>query len=190
MGHNFKSARKNPTKLHTTIFQYVFNHFVSFQSNWTTNVQMTVALKLGVQKTNIVDTSNIGFMWHVLCMVYYWNKEVPGSSIVPNCHHYHLRYNLNQCIAQLSSCSDSKVQQSRLAQNDLPVVVLITMALIATRDFRRVSSKRIGEIVNFCVDDLEIKAHMLKGDTFMHLLISDTSDISIFLVRDNWKFIC
>ena len=90
--------------------------------------------------------------------------------MVPNCHHYHLRYNLNRCIAQLSSCSDSNVQQTGLAQKDLPVVVLITMALIATRDFHRVSSKRIGEIVNSCINDLEIKAHTLKGDMFMNFL--------------------
>ena len=49
VGHNFKTARKNPTKLHTTIFQHVFNHFVNFQSKWTKNVQIAVALKLGVQ---------------------------------------------------------------------------------------------------------------------------------------------
>ena len=90
--------------------------------------------------------------------------------MVPNCHHYHLRYNLNRCIAQLSSCSDSNVQQTGLAQKDLPVVVLITMALIATRDFHRVSSKRIGEIVNSCINDLEIKAHTLMGDMFTNFL--------------------
>ena len=90
--------------------------------------------------------------------------------MVPNCHHYHLRYNLNQCIAQLSSCSDFDVQQTGLAQKDSSVVVLITMALNATQDFHRASSKRIGEIVNSCIDDLEIKAHQLKGDTFIHLL--------------------
>ena len=73
--------------------------------------------------------------------------------MVPNCHHYHLRYNLNQCIAQLSSCSDSNVQQTGLAQKDIPVVVSITMALIATQDFHR-----------------EIKARALKGDMFMHFL--------------------
>ena len=86
------------------------------------------------------------------------NKEVPGLFLVPNGHHYHLRYNLNQCIAQLSSCSDSSVQQTRLAQKCLPVVALITMVLIATWDFHRVLSKRIGEIFNSCIDDLEIKA--------------------------------
>ena len=59
VGHNFKTARKNSTKLHTTFFQHVFNHFVNFQSKWTTNVEMTVDLKLGVQKSNIVDTSSI-----------------------------------------------------------------------------------------------------------------------------------
>ena len=90
--------------------------------------------------------------------------------MVSNCHHYHLRNSLNQCIAQLSGCSDSKVQQTELAQKDSPVVVLITMALIATHDFHRVSSKMIGEIVNSCIDDLEIKAHKLKGDMFMHFL--------------------
>ena len=88
--------------------------------------------------------------------------------MVPNCHNYHFRYNLNRFIAHLSSCSDSNVQQTGLAQKDLPVVVLITMALIATRDFHRVSSKRIGEIVNSCINDLEIKAHTLKGDMFMN----------------------
>ena len=68
---SFKTAHRNPSKLHTTIFQHVFNHFVNFQSKWAKNVEMTVALKLGVQKTNIVDTRNIGCVWHVLCMVYY-----------------------------------------------------------------------------------------------------------------------
>ena len=81
-----------------------------------------------------------------------------------------LKINLNQCIAQLSSCSDSNVQQTGLAQKDIPVVVLITMNLIATQDFHRVSSKTIGEIVNSCIDDLEIKVLTLKGDMFMHFL--------------------
>ena len=76
VGHNFKTVRKNSTKLHTTLSQHVFNH---------------------------------------------------------------LSYNLNRCIAQLSSCSDFNVQQTGLAQKDSTVVALITMALIATQDFRRVS---------------------------------------------------
>ena len=87
--------------------------------------------------------------------------------MVPNCHLYH---NFNRCIAQLSSCSGSNVQQLRLAQKDLLVAVLITMALIAMRDIHRVSSKRIGEIVNSCTNDLQIKAHTLKGDMFMNFL--------------------
>ena len=95
VGHNFKSALDNSTKLHTTVFQHVFDHFVGFQCEWTTNVEMTVALRLCVQKSNIVYTSNIGCEWHSLCMVYCWNKEVPGLSMVPNCHQYHLRYNSN-----------------------------------------------------------------------------------------------
>ena len=93
VGHNFKTACKNSPKLRTTFLQHVFNHFVNFQSKWTPNVEMTVALKLIVQKSNIVDTSNIGCVWHALCMVYCLNKEVSGSLRVPNCHHYH---NLNQ----------------------------------------------------------------------------------------------
>ena len=64
--HNFKTARKISTKLHTTFFQ----HFFNFQIKWTISVEMTVALKLGVQKSNIVDTSNIGCVLHALCMVY------------------------------------------------------------------------------------------------------------------------
>ena len=128
---------------------------------------MTVASELGVQKSNIVDTSNIGYVWHALCMVYCWNKEMPGLSMVPNCHHYRLRYNLNRWIAQSRSCSESNVQETWLAQKDLLVVFLITMALIAKRDFCRVSSKRNGEIVNFCIDALEIKGNLLKVDRFM-----------------------
>ena len=88
-----------------------------------------------------------------------------GLSRVPSCHHYH---NLNRFIAQLSSCSDSDVQQTGLIQKDLPVVVLITMALIAMLDFHRVSLKRIGEIINSCIDDMEINTHTLKKDMFMH----------------------
>ena len=84
--------------------------------------------------------------------------------MVPNCHHYHLRCNLNRFIAQLCSCSDSNVQRTGLAQKCLPVVVLITMALIASGDFHKVSSK------NSCIADLEIKAHTLKGDMFTNFL--------------------
>ena len=68
VGYNFKVAHKNSTKLHTPFFQHVFNHFVNFHSKWTTNVEMTVALKLGVQKSNIVDTSNIGCVLHALLL--------------------------------------------------------------------------------------------------------------------------
>ena len=143
---------------------------MNFQSKWTTNVEMTVALRLDVEKSNIVDTSNIGCVWYALCMVFCWNQEVPGLPLVPNCHNYHLRNNLNRCIAQLSSCSKSNIQQTRLAQRDIPLVVLITMALIATWDFHRVSSRRIGEIINSCINDLEINAHTLMGDMFTSFL--------------------
>ena len=80
-----------------------------------------------------------------------------------NCHHYH---NLNRCIAQLSSSSDSDVHQTGLAQKDLPVVVLFTMALIAMRDFHRLSLRWIGEIISSCINDLEINTHTLERDMF------------------------
>ena len=96
--------------------------------------------------------------------------------MVPNCHHYHLRYNLNQCIAQLSSCSDSNVQQTGLAQKELPVDCYNHNSFDCKRDFHKVSSKRIGEIVNSCIDDLEIEAHTLKGDMFMHFLRESVFD--------------
>ena len=57
-GHNFEIACKISPKRHTTFPRHVFNHFVNFQRKWTTNVKMTVALKLGVEKSNIVNTSN------------------------------------------------------------------------------------------------------------------------------------
>ena len=149
------------------IFSTCFQSPIGFPKQMDNSVEMTVALKLGVQKSNIVDTSNIGCVWHELCMVYCWNKEASGLSRVPNCHHYHY---LNRYIAQLSNSGDSDVQQTGLAQKDLPVVVLFTMALIAIRDFHRVSLKKIGETINSCIDDLEIKTHTLKGDMFMHFL--------------------
>ena len=70
VGHNFKTARKISTKLRTTFSQHILNHFVNLQSKWTVNVEITVAFKLGVQKSNIVDTSNIGCVLYALCMVY------------------------------------------------------------------------------------------------------------------------
>ena len=38
-----QTARRNFTKLHTIFFQHVLNHIVNFQSEWTTNVEITVA---------------------------------------------------------------------------------------------------------------------------------------------------
>ena len=70
VGHNFKTACKISTKLHTTFSQHVLNHLVNLQSKWTINVEITVASKLGVKKSNIVDTSNIGCVLYALCMVY------------------------------------------------------------------------------------------------------------------------
>ena len=43
VGHNFKTAQQNCTKLHTINSLHVFNHIVNFQCKWTTNVEMTLA---------------------------------------------------------------------------------------------------------------------------------------------------
>ena len=56
-----------------------------------------------------------------------------------------------------------------LAQKDLSVVVLIIIALIATRDFHGFSSKRIGGIVHSRINDQEIKACAIKRDMFMNV---------------------
>ena len=64
-----------------------------------------------------------------------------------------------------SDVCGSDVQQTRLAQKDLQVVVFITMALIAISDFRR-----LGEIINSCINNLEINAHTLKRDVFIHFI--------------------
>ena len=118
VGHNLKNALKNSTKLHKTVFQHVFNYFVDFQSKWTTTVEMTIALKLGVQRSNIVDTSDIGCVWHALCMVYC--SRIKKCLVFLWCQ----IVISNRCIATLSSYSDSNVQQTGLAQTDLPVVFL------------------------------------------------------------------
>ena len=44
------------------------------------------------------------------------------------------------------------------------------MALIATLYFHRVTPKRIGEIINSCINYLEIKAHTLTRDMFTNFL--------------------
>ena len=49
-----------------------------------------------------------------------------------NCSYYHCQYNVNRCIAELSSRGDSRIQQTGLAQKDLRMVVLMRMALIVT----------------------------------------------------------
>ena len=38
LGHSYKTARKNSTKLLSTFFQHVLNHFANFQNKWTKNV--------------------------------------------------------------------------------------------------------------------------------------------------------
>ena len=60
--YDFKTAKQNSTKFLATLSQHVLNHIVKFQSQeWTTNVKMC-------QKSNIVDTTNIEYVWHAICV--------------------------------------------------------------------------------------------------------------------------
>ena len=60
------------------------------------------------------------------------------------------------------------------------------MALIATRDFHRVSSNRIGEIVNSRIVVLEIEAHTLKGDMFESFLRERLFEACLLSSRGNY----
>ena len=57
------------------------------------------------------------------------------------------------------------------------------MALIAKQDFHKFSSKRIGEIVNSCINDLEIKAHTLKRDMIMNFLRESVFEACLYTVK-------
>ena len=103
--HNFLwDIISKPSK---TICKTLYNIFAIMSiilwvisSNRQQNVVKTVVWKLHIEKSNIVDTSNIGWVWHALCMAYCCDQEVPGLSMKPNCHSYHFKYSLNRCIAQ------------------------------------------------------------------------------------------
>ena len=97
------------------------------------------------------------------------DKVVTSLSMVPNCHHYHCQYIWNCCIALWSRCSDSNIQQKRLARKEIAVIVLIWLK----RNFGRVSPKRIGEIVNFCRNNRTIEVFILKGDMFMRFFFKE-----------------
>ena len=81
VGHNFKTSCKNFIKLHTTFLQHVFYHFVNFQSEWTTKVEMTVALVLGDEKSILqipakLDVYGMHSVWYSAevkkCQVCLW----------------------------------------------------------------------------------------------------------------------
>ena len=103
VGRNFKTAQQNSTKLETTISQHVFNHIVNFQSKWTTNVEMTVAWKLCVQKSDILHTRNIECAQRALCVAYCCDIVVTSLSMLPNFHHYHCKYIWNWFISHTTS---------------------------------------------------------------------------------------
>ena len=52
--YNFTTVRKNSTEFHTCPHQ-VLNQIVNFQRQRTTEIQIPVAWKLHVQKSNIVE---------------------------------------------------------------------------------------------------------------------------------------
>ena len=97
VGHNFKFAAQEFTKIHSKVLPYVFSQIMNFQHKWTTNVEMAIAWKLCVQISIIVDTSNIECVQHALCMAYCCDKLVPSLSMVPNFHNHHCKYILNRC---------------------------------------------------------------------------------------------
>ena len=92
VGRNLKTTHQNYTKLQKTFSQHALNHIVNFQCKWTTNVEMTVTLKLCVQKSDIVHTRNIECAQHALCIAYCCDKVVTSLSMVPNFHRYHCKY--------------------------------------------------------------------------------------------------
>ena len=53
----------------------------NFQSQQTTNAEITVAWKLYAHTSSVVDTSDIDCMWHTVCMVYCCDNVVPGLSL-------------------------------------------------------------------------------------------------------------
>ena len=67
----------------------------------------------------------------------WYNAEIKKCQVclfmVPNCHHHHLRYNSNRCIGAVTLTFNK------------PGLPKKTMAMIATWDVHRVSSKRLEE---------------------------------------------
>ena len=110
--YNFTDACKNSTKLRPTFFQHgLFNHYVNFQSKFLNNkCRNDSCFKIGCRK---IHYRRYQQYWMCMACTLY-DILLKGRSArfvsVPNCHNDHLRYILNRCIAQLSSCSDSNVQ--------------------------------------------------------------------------------
>ena len=104
------------------------------------------------------------------CMAYCCDKEVPGLSTIPNCQYFHCKGTIFKLVYWAQSCcSDSHIQQTGVAQNDLLVVVFTRMALLIEWDFQSFP-KTIGEIVNCCRNNHAIKAHYnegMKGEMFI-----------------------
>ena len=88
-GTIFSGAQfQNRPKLWTILFEHAVNHILKLQSHWTANVEMTVAQKLSVQKSNIVDNAILS----VYGMHSAWHTAVIKKSQVfcgAKCHFHH-----------------------------------------------------------------------------------------------------
>ena len=87
VGHNIKTAqmkfhKNNFTQFFFLIRKFCFKSHCKLSKRWTTNEEIIAAWKFGDQKSNIGDTGNIGCVLYALCMIYCWNKKVPGLSNV------------------------------------------------------------------------------------------------------------
>ena len=135
--------------------QHFLNDIVNFQSQWTTNVKMTVLWKLCV-KFQYCGYSQYPMRMACNLRGNFGDKIVPGLYMIPNCHYYHCKLNFYNCFALSHS-------PNRVAKKDLVVEWLW---------LQQSFPKRIGEIVNSCrnTGSQAIKVHILKGDMFMHFL--------------------
>ena len=128
-----KMARKLHKTSHIIISAFSPTQWI-FKANgqWTTKIDMIFAWKLRAQNCNIMDTRNIEWVWHALCMAYCCDKQMPGLSMVPNFHYCHCKGNLNL---------NFNVQQTGFSSMNFAVLVLLRMASIAMKFLSNFSKK-------------------------------------------------
>ena len=158
--HNFSwDIISKPPK---TICKTLYNIFAIMSiilwvisSNRQQNVVKTVVWKLHIEKSNIVDTSNIGCAWHTAvikkCQVYLWSQIV----IVVILNTVWTDVLLSRVAAVTLVFKKPKAQIGSL---------FLWEWLRLQQDLLWVSPKMIGEIVNSWQNNLLIEVHKLKGD--------------------------